>query len=183
MPFSSSRRFLRVVPRWVWQPVSSLPLPSGHRPYRLGRFPTARLASAFPHPRRQDRARQGTPPISRWKIDRRGYKLLVRPCRFSAARTADNRRDDRLQVLQNVPLLYGLRLLMPLVIESVTARLQLAGLHAPVGTFGYDGRPRKEQLAADPAQVEAPLVAWRPAEERRGIPIRPMRPYSPMPMR
>ena len=57
---------------------------------------------------------------------------------------------------------------MPLVIESVTARLQLAGLHAPVGTFGYDGRPRKEQLAADPAQVQAPLVAWRPAEERRG---------------
>ena len=102
------------------------------------------------------------------KIDRRGYKLLVRPCRFPAARTADHRRDDRLQVLQNVPLLYGLRLLMPLVIESVTARLQLAGLHAPVGTFGYDGRPRKEQLAADPAQVQAPLVAWRPAEERRG---------------
>ena len=46
--------------------------------------------------------------------------------------------------------------------------MQFAGLHAPVGAFGYDGRPRKEQLAADPAQVEAPLVARCPAKERRG---------------
>ena len=55
------------------------------------------------------------------EIDRRGYKLLVRPCRFLAAWTADHRRDSRLQVLQHIPLLYGLLLLMPLVIESVTA--------------------------------------------------------------
>lgn len=182
MLFSSSRRFLRVVPRWERQPVSSLPLPSGHRPYRLGRFPTARLASAFPHPR-QDRARQGTPPISRWKIDRRGYKLLVRSCRFLAARTADHRCDDRLQVLQHIPLLYRSLLLMPLVIESVTARLQFAGLHAPVGTFGYDGRPRKNSWPPT-------LRRWKPhwlrgVQPRNGggIPIRPMRPYSPMPMR
>ena len=55
------------------------------------------------------------------EIDRRGYKLLVRPCRFLAAWTADHRRDSRLQVLQHIPLLYGLLLLMPLVIEAVTA--------------------------------------------------------------
>ena len=46
--------------------------------------------------------------------------------------------------------------------------MQFAGLHAPVGAFGYDGRPRKEQLAADPAKVEAQLVARCPAKERRG---------------
>ena len=46
--------------------------------------------------------------------------------------------------------------------------MQFAGFHTAVGTFGNDRRPRKEELSADPAQVEAPLLARRPAEERRG---------------
>ena len=36
------------------------------------------------------------------EIDRRGYQLLVGTRRFPAARTADQRRDGRLQVLQHV---------------------------------------------------------------------------------
>ena len=52
------------------------------------------------------------------------------------------------------------------VIEAVAARLQFARLHASVPPFRDNGRSRIEQLAADPPQMEAPLVAWRPAEKR-----------------
>ena len=102
------------------------------------------------------------------KIDRRAYQFLVGTGRFRAARTTDQRRDDRLQVLQYVGLLCRLHRLSGLVfvIEAVAARLQFARLHASVPPFRDNGRPRIEQLAADPPQMEAPLVAWRPAEER-----------------
>ena len=67
-----------------------------------------------------------------------------------------------------VSLLQRLRPLSSFVVESVAARLQFAGLHATVRSFGDDGRPRKEKLDTDPAQVDTPLVARCPAEKRRG---------------
>ena len=103
------------------------------------------------------------------KIDRRSNQLLVGTGRFCTARTADYRRDDRLQVLQDIGLSCGLYRLpvLVLVIKSVAARLQFARLHAPVPPFRDNGWSRIEQLSADPPQMETPLVAWRPTEERR----------------
>ena len=103
------------------------------------------------------------------EIDRRGDQLLVGPGRFPAARDARHRFDDRLQLSQYV-LLHGgcLRLPVAFVVESVSARLHLAGLHAPVPSFGNGVRSRIEEPPADPPQVEAPLVARRPAQKRRG---------------
>ena len=61
-----------------------------------------------------------------------------------------------------------LRLPVALVVESVATRLHLAGLHASVPSLGNGVRPRIEEPSADPPQVEAPLVARRPAQKRRG---------------
>ncbi|VDR36118.1 Uncharacterised protein [Alistipes sp. cv1] len=101
------------------------------------------------------------------EIDRRGDQFLVGPCRFPAARAARHRRNGRLQFFQHIPLLCRLYLPAALVVEAVAARLQLAGLHASIPAFGDDGSTRIEQLPADPPQVETPLVARRPAQERR----------------
>ena len=72
--------------------------------------------------------------------------------------------DDRFQFLQHI--LPGHRSGgMPLVVEAITAALQLSGFHASVRPVGHYRCAGIVKVTADASQVEAVLLAGCPAEE------------------
>ena len=101
-------------------------------------------------------------PLLVGEIHRRGYQFLIGLGWLRASRSARHRSDDSLQILQHILLLWGIALLLTLVIESITAALQLTRLHPAVPAFRHHRCFWEEQPSSHTAQMPSLLTPWCP---------------------
>ena len=101
-------------------------------------------------------------PLLIGEIDRRGNQFFIGLGRFCASWSVDGRRYDSFQIFQHILLLRAITLLQPLIVEPVTAALQLPRLHSAVPTFRHNRGFGEEQSSSNSAKMESILTAWCP---------------------